>query len=122
MEITTTSTLAPAVPADLQAFYDRQLLERALPLLVHDKFGQVRGIPLHAGRGGHGLSITFRKFGALPINTTPLVEGVAPVGKKLSVTDIKATVEQYGRPCQIAVVKSPLNTKEAYGLFRLSVT
>jgi len=96
MEVTTVSTLEPTTAADLQAYYDRALLERALPLLLHDKFGQMRGIPLHAGRGGHGLSITFRKFGALPLNTTPLVEGVAPVGKKLSITDLKATVSQFG--------------------------
>ena len=40
--------------------------------------------------------IVFRRFESLQPTGTPLVEGVTPDGKKLTVTEIKAIVEQYG--------------------------
>ena len=85
---TTTTT---QIPAGVQAFYDRNLLERAVPSLVHDGFGQTRTIPK-----GSSKSIKFRKYSALPVASTPLTEGVTPSGSQLSVSDITATVAQYG--------------------------
>ena len=93
---TSTTTLEPAAAANLAAFYDRTLLERAVAMLLHDRFGKVKVLPLRAGRGGHGKSMTFRKFNALPHNTTPLIEGVTPPGKKPTISDVKATIKQYG--------------------------
>ena len=40
--------------------------------------------------------IKFRRYANLTAATTPLVEGITPVGSSLSVTDITATVAQYG--------------------------
>ena len=40
-QLTTTSD----VSVNVKGYYDRNLLERALPLLVHDRFAQVRPIP-----------------------------------------------------------------------------
>jgi len=60
--------------------------------LVHTKFAQVRDIP----RNGGTNVIKFRRYGNLSAATTALVEGVTPAGSSLSVTDVTATVAQYG--------------------------
>lgn len=85
---TTTST---QIPAATLAFYDRNLLERAEPALIHGKFGQIRDLPSKAG-----LQIKFRKYNALAAASVPLTEGVTPVGSALSITDSLATPVQYG--------------------------
>lgn len=85
--LTTTSVVDPAVAT----FYDRVLLKRALPNLVHDKFGQVRNIPSASGN-----IIKFRRYSSLSAATTPLTEGVTPSGKLLSKTDLTAQISQYG--------------------------
>jgi len=79
------------IPSGIQAFYDRNLLERALPALIHDKWGQMRNIPK-----GQSKAIKFRRYNALPTATTALTEGVTPAGSALSVTDITATLKHYG--------------------------
>jgi N4-gp56 family major capsid protein len=75
----------------MKVYYDRRLLERALPMLLHNKFGQKRGIPMHGGK-----TIEFRKFATLGTATTPLTEGTPPASQALSVSNITATVEQFG--------------------------
>lgn len=87
MATTTTTQVAPGT----QAFYDRNLLERAKPAEVHGRFGQKRPIAKK-----NGNQIKFRRYSALPPATTPLTEGVTPTGSQLSVTDITATLAQYG--------------------------
>lgn len=77
--------------ANVNAFYDRNLLERALPLLIHGNWAQVRDIPKN-----NSDVIKFRKYNALSVATTPLTEGVTPNGSSLSVTDSNATVLNYG--------------------------
>lgn len=79
------------IPYAVNNYYSRMLLERAVPLLTHDKWGQIQDIPTN----GTNI-IKFRKYGALAPATTPLTEGVTPAGSSLSVTDITATVSQYG--------------------------
>jgi N4-gp56 family major capsid protein len=80
------------IPAEVNNFYDKTLLLRATPLLVHDRWAQVRDLPQKAGT----LTIKFRRYASLPAATTPLQEGVTPIGSSLSVTSITATVEQFG--------------------------
>lgn len=80
------------IPAEVSNFYDRTLLYRAIPLFVHTKWAQIRDIPRKAGT----LVIKFRRYGNLTAATTPLSEGITPTGSQLSVTDITATVAQYG--------------------------
>ena len=79
------------VPAGVQAFYDKNLLMRAVPYFVHDKFGQMKPLPTK-----NSESIKFRRYSNLAAATTPLTEGVTPAGSQLAVTDITATVVQYG--------------------------
>ena len=85
------NTTLTQLPANIQGFYDRNLLERAEALLVHDKFGQMRNLPKNSG-----TKTNFRRYSNLAVATTPLTEGVTPSGSQLSVTDINATIQQYG--------------------------
>jgi N4-gp56 family major capsid protein len=85
--------------AEMKTFYDRTLLERALPNLVFVKHGQKKPIPK-----GNGKTIEFRKFGGLAPATTPLTEGAPPTAKDLSVTAITATVAQYGEVVSVTDV------------------
>mgnify|MGYP001601663452 CR=1 FL=1 len=79
------------IPSAVSEFYDRTLLERALPELNHELFGQIR--PLETAMG---LIIKFRRYQALSTTVTPLTEGVAPASDNMSKTDITATVKTYG--------------------------
>lgn len=85
------TTVFATMEATDQAYYDRKLLERALPELVHTEFGQDR--PL---KSRNTKTIMFRRWEALAVATTALTEGITPVGSSLSKTDITATVSQYG--------------------------
>jgi N4-gp56 family major capsid protein len=87
MATTTLTQVAPGV----QAFYDRNLLSRAQPADVHGRYGQKRPI---AQRNGN--QIKFRRYSQLSAATTPLAEGVTPGGSSLAVTDVTATLAQYG--------------------------
>jgi N4-gp56 family major capsid protein len=85
-------TTRSQIPVEVNNFYDRSLLERALPALVHNNFAQVRDIPRNSGTN----VIKFRRYGSLTATTTALSEGVTPSGSQLSITDVTATVLQYG--------------------------
>ena len=89
--VTPNATTDPGMSVEMKTFYDKDLLENAAPNLVHDQFAQTRDIPSHGGN-----TIEFRRFEPLPKAMTPLVEGVTPDGKKLTVTKITSTVQQYG--------------------------
>lgn len=86
-QLTTTTTLPPAI----QTYYDRVLLKRALPYLIHEKFAQEKPVPK-----GTGSQIKFRKYNALSLPTTPLQEGVTPDAEDMSKTDIFANLQQWG--------------------------
>lgn len=68
------------------------MLAKARPLLTHGKWGQVRDIP----RNGTD-NIRFRRYALLAASTDPITEGVTPDLDTLSVTNVDATVQQYGR-------------------------
>jgi len=87
VNVTTTSN----IETNLKGHYDRNLLERAVPALIHGRYAQVRPMPKKKGN-----RINFRRYNSLAVNTTPLTEGVTPAGQKLSSTNIYATVRQYG--------------------------
>lgn len=86
------TTASAGLSAEMKTFYDRQLLTRTVPILLHAKFGQQKPIPAHGGR-----IIEFRKFSGLAVATTPLTEGALFTNlKDLTVTATTATVAQYG--------------------------
>jgi len=85
------TTGSAGMSPELRTFYDKQLIENAKPILVHNQFGQKRPIPK-----GEGQTINFRKFSPLPKATTPLTEGVTPDGRSVTITQKTARVAQYG--------------------------
>lgn len=68
-----------------------ELLKRAQPLLILEKFAQPKTIPAKSS-----TSVKFRRYNALDPTPNALSEGVTPTGKKLTVTDIPAALLQYG--------------------------
>ena len=83
-----TSTLGVA----LQDYYDRQLLERALPNLVHARYGVEKVIPPRSG-----ATINIRKLNPLPLATTALTEGTAPGKSTATFSSLSVAVSQYGQ-------------------------
>lgn len=81
------------------AFASKDLLRRGLPLLVLEKFMQGKPLPARSTK-----SMSFRRYLALPLATTPLVEGVTPTSKKLTYTDVSVTLNQYGDLVEITDV------------------
>ena len=67
------------------------MLKAARPLLVHTKWAQVKDIPK-----GNSENIRFRRYTLLTAATTALSEGVTPEGSQLAVSNVNATVAQYG--------------------------
>ena len=72
-------------------FYNRTLLKRMLPYLVFLRYGQKK--PLKKGEGD---TVSFRRVESLAPATTPLTEGVTPDGSKIQISEVTATVNQYG--------------------------
>lgn len=85
-------TTRSQIPAEVNNFYDKTMLIRAVPAFVHNRFANVKDIPANAGTN----TIKFRVYGALNAQTTALTSGVTPAGKQLSVTDTTATIQYYG--------------------------
>lgn len=73
------------------AYAEKELLKRGLPYLVLEKFGQAKSLPENSTK-----VIKFRRYNALPNTPTTLTEGVTPAGQTLAVTDVTATLAQYG--------------------------
>lgn len=88
---TFSNTTGNDLSAEVRSYYDRNLLENAKPNLVYGQFGMERPLPANGGQ-----TINFRRFDKLAPATTPLTEGVTPKGSKLNITQITATVKQYG--------------------------
>lgn len=68
-----------------------KMLIRALPYLVFEKFGQAYPLPTKSTK-----TAKFRRFESLDATPKELIEGVTPTAQTFSVTDIEATVHQYG--------------------------
>ena len=86
------NTTRTQIPAEVNNYYDKTLLLRAAPRLLHTKFAQVRDIP----RKGGTDTIKFRRYSNLSAATSALSEGITPTGSQLSITDITAQISQYG--------------------------
>jgi len=73
------------------AYAEKELLKRGLPFLVIEKFGQAKPLPENSTK-----VMKFRRYNALPNTPQALTEGVTPTGQNLTVTDVTATLTQYG--------------------------
>ena len=95
----TTVTLAPgdgtdsnsAFPSITRGVYQRQLLERAMPDLMHQRFAQIKNLKERSGQ-----SMCFRRYEKLDQATAPLTEYITPTGTTMTNTDVYATIAQYG--------------------------
>ena len=87
----TQTTASSDLSVEMKTFYSDYLIDNAKPLLVHDQFGQKHPIPKNGGK-----TIEFRKYSPFAKALTPITEGVTPDGHKLNVTNLTATVAQYG--------------------------
>ena len=91
INLTTSNTSGNDLSTQLRTYYDRELLENADAQKVHDQFAMKRSIPKNGGQ-----TISWRRMDRLAAATTPLTEGTTPIGSKLNMTEIKATLKQYG--------------------------
>lgn len=73
------------------AYAAKDLLERGIPHLCLEKFGQGKPIPRNETK-----SVKFRRYEALSKTPNALTEGVTPAAKTLTKTDYTATLTQYG--------------------------
>lgn len=89
--VTTQTGEGQDLSPEMKVYYDKELIRLAGPELVHDQFAQTKNIPKNGGK-----TIEFRKYDNFPKALTPLTEGVTPDGRKMNVTTITATVQQYG--------------------------
>jgi N4-gp56 family major capsid protein len=88
------------------AFVVKQLLDRAAPVLMIEKFGQSQPIPQNATKsakwrryflsGATGAAGSGSGNFYVPLALTPLIEGVTPAGNKLMNVDYTVTLAQYG--------------------------
>ena len=67
-------TTRTEIPAEVNNFYDRTLLVKAVPAFLHNRFAQIRDIPANSGTD----TVKFRRYGLLTAQTTALSEGVTP--------------------------------------------
>jgi N4-gp56 family major capsid protein len=81
------------------AYAEKELLKRGLPYLVFEKFGQAKSLPSNSTKVEK-----FRRYNALTTTPVALTEGVTPASQQLTVTDVTATLVQYGGLVQISDV------------------
>ncbi len=91
VDYNTNVTTDVGLSAEMRTYYEKQLLRRVVPYLVHNQFGQKKPIPKNGGK-----TVNFRRFLSLGKALTPLTEGVTPKGQKVRVSKVEATVQQYG--------------------------
>ncbi|MPM51680.1 hypothetical protein SDC9_98431 [bioreactor metagenome] len=85
------TTSSSSISATIQTYYDKKLIMSAKPQLVYQQSGQQRPLPKNSGK-----SISFRKWTPFSAITDALTEGVVPDGQSLEMTNVTATVAQYG--------------------------
>lgn len=85
------STVYGDITPRTAAYAEKELLKRGIPYLLLEKFGQAKSLPDNSTK-----VIKFRRYNALDNTPTALVEGVTPGSQPLTVTDVTATLTQYG--------------------------
>lgn len=80
-----------SLTAEAKQYYDRRMLFRAKKAQVFYPFSYLDAIPMHGGN-----QVSWRRLEAFSLATTPITEGVAPASTGMSVTEVTATVSQYG--------------------------
>lgn len=73
-----------------------EALSHAEPVIVLNKFGQMKPIPKNKAD-----SVKFRRPVPFSPITVPLQEGVTPTAQRMSYEDVPAQLKQYGKPIEI---------------------
>lgn len=73
------------------AYAEKELLKRAIPFLVLERFGQSKPLPERRSK-----TITFRRYSALDPTPTALTEGVTPGSQTMTSTDVPCVLTQFG--------------------------
>lgn len=87
------------------AYAAKEFLDRAIPMLVLEKFGQSKTLPANDTK-----VMTFRRYNALSATPNALTEGVTPSAKQLTKYDAPATLTQYGDLVTISDVVQDTHT------------
>lgn len=90
-DINQNKTTSVGMTPEMIKFWDRKMLLDVKPNLIHDQFAAKRPLPANNGK-----VINFRRWDDLPKAMLPIQEGITPTGQALSVSEINATVQQYG--------------------------
>lgn len=85
------STLYGDISPRTAAYAEKKLLERGIPYLILEKFGQSKALP-----GNSTKVMKFRRYNALDNTPVELAEGVTPASQNLNITDVTVTLKQYG--------------------------
>lgn len=83
---TATSLITPA-----QVYYDKVFLDRAKIELRHDFGAQLKNVPLNSG-----TVVRFTRFSPLALVTSALSEATNPAEVAMTVTNVSATLAEYG--------------------------
>lgn len=73
------------------AYAEKELLKRAIPFMVLERFGQSKQLPNNMTK-----TVVFRRYNALDTTPTALVEGVTPGSQSMTSTDVTCVLTQYG--------------------------
>lgn len=95
MPITAFGDISPRTAA----YASKELLKRAMPHMVFEKFGQAKALPANNSK-----VVKFRRYNPLATTPTALTEGVTPGSTQLTNTDVTATLTQYGNVTTITDV------------------
>lgn len=77
--------------AEMKEFYNTQVIKLAEPELRYKQFAKKVPMPKNNGK-----TVSWRRWSSFKKALTPLTEGVTPDGNKLNVTELTATIGQYG--------------------------
>lgn len=84
---------------EARLWYEKQLLNRAVPNFVHLKYAIKRSIPRHGG-----IALQFRRMERIVTSTTALVEGTPPSATQATFVEVWLTVNQYGQFARLSDV------------------
>lgn len=84
------TSISPS-PDATQSFYDREMLTRAKYAELYGRFADVSSLKKKQGK-----TVIMRRWAHLALALSPLAEGIAPTGKKPTLTDYQATLKQFG--------------------------
>lgn len=79
--------------------YDRDLLMRAIPVFVHNRYARKASIPRRGGK-----TISFRRLEQVTVSATAFTEGSNPAEIQITFTEVQATLQQYGQWTAISEV------------------